>query len=123
MKLAVNVAAQSNLFASFSSLRRARWASLALASAIVLSTGAALALDGIDLSAPADEAAQTQARGECPRLIQIKYPFLRCTDGQIGLADGDDTWEKSRQIPLQEPFIEGDGYFGPELNRDRYPAL
>jgi hypothetical protein len=88
--------------------------SLALAGLLFFSSGAALALDGIDLSVPAEEVGE----GECSRLIQIKYPFLSCANGEIGLADGDATWENSRQIPLQSSWIEGDGYWGPSYNED-----
>jgi hypothetical protein len=54
----------------------------------------------------------------CPRLIQIKYPFLDCTKGQIGSSSGDETWDNSRHLPIQPSFLEGDGYFGPSLNED-----
>jgi hypothetical protein len=74
----------------------------------------ASALEGIDLSKEAAPA----AAGECPALIQIKYPFLSCKSGQIGLASGNATWENSRQIPRQGDFNEGNGYWGDELNRD-----
>jgi hypothetical protein len=74
--------------------------------------GSASALEGIDLSSPAVEAAE----GECPRLIQIKYPFLSCTSGQIGLADADENWDNSRRIPIQSDWIEGDTVWGPDLN-------
>ena len=73
-----------------------------------------MALDGIDLSKPAEEVGE----GECSRLVQIKYPFLSCTHGEIGLADGDASWENSRQIPLQSAWSEGDGYWGPSYNED-----
>lgn len=86
-----------------------------LAAALSLTwAGPVRALDGIDLSKPAE----APAPGECPRLIQIKYPFLSCENGVIGLADGDSTWENTRQIPTQSDFIEGNGYWGDELNRD-----
>jgi hypothetical protein len=82
--------------------------------AVLCGAGPALALDGIDLTEPAEAAAE----GECPRLIQIKYPFLSCKNGEIGLADGNATWENSRQIPRQSDFMEGNGYWGDELNRE-----
>lgn len=101
-------------------LARTRGASL-LGSVVSLGLGLGLILpgvasagEGIDLSQPAE----VTAEGECPRLIQIKYPFLDCGSGQIGMADGDDTWENSRQIPLAFDWVEGDGYFGPDLNQD-----
>jgi len=90
-----------------------RIAVLAIA-VIALWAGPGLALDGIDLGEPL----APPAEGECPRLIQIKYPFLSCAKGQIGLADGNATWANSRQMPLQDEFLEGDGYWGPELNRE-----
>jgi hypothetical protein len=92
--------------------RRAILAPLAVSVFLFFSTGSAFALDGIDLSTPAEAVAE----GECPRLIQIKYPFLSCAEGQIGMAEGDDTWEESRRIPLGEAWTEGFGYWGPTLN-------
>ena len=86
--------------------------SLALAGLLLFSSGAAMALDGIDLSQPAEEVGE----GECSRLVQIKYPFISCANGEIGLADGDDTWESSRQIPLQSSWVEGDGNWGPSYH-------
>ena len=85
-----------------------------LALMVLLLPGGASALDGIDLNEPLEPT----AAGECPRLIQIKYPFLSCQEGQIGMAEGNDSWEDSRRIPLQSHFIEGDGYWGPDLNSD-----
>ncbi len=79
----------------------------------LLSTGPALALDGIDLG----EAPVETAPGECPRLIQIKYPFLSCVDGQIG----NDTWENSRRSPVGGSWTEGNGHWGPELNDPNDP--
>jgi hypothetical protein len=80
----------------------------------VMSASSALALDGIDLSQPAE----ATAPGECPKLIQIKYPFISCKEGVIGLADGDATWENSRQIPIGSEFVEGNGYWGDDLNQE-----
>jgi len=79
----------------------------------VMSASSAVALDGIDLSQPAE----ATAPGECPKLIQIKYPFISCKGGVIGLADGDATWENSRQIPIGSEFVEGNGYWGDDLNQ------
>lgn len=81
---------------------------------VLVAATPAAALDGIDLS----EEPEPLAYGECPRLVQIKYPFLSCIDGNIGLASGDDTWENSRQLPRQFPWTEGGGAFGPNLNQD-----
>ena len=86
----------------------------AFAIALALAAGPAAALEGIDLSKPAEPT----AAGECPALIKIKYPFLSCANGQIGQASGDATWENSRQLPLQSEFMEGNGYWGDDLNRD-----
>jgi hypothetical protein len=99
---------------------------LALAGLLILSSGVAMALDGIDLSAPAEESeemgADASAEGGCPQLAQIKYPFLTCDGGEIGSTDGKDnahaTWENSRQIPLGSAWVEGDAYWGPSLNED-----
>ena len=87
--------------------------SLLLSVPIAFVAGTAMALDGINLSEPAEEV----AAGECPRLIQIKYPFISCSDGQIGMAEGDDSWENSRQIPLQRDWVEGTGWWGPDQNQ------
>ena len=115
MKLAVNVAAESIVFCS---LRNARGLCLALATIGILFAGAAQALEGIDLSSSAEEADEKSAQAGCPKLVQIKYPFLKCSNGQIGLAEGNDTWENSRRIPLQSEWTEGNGIFGPDLNMD-----
>ena len=129
MKLALNVAAESTDPCSARNTLRSRlrctprptgWAFFALLGAAMLWTGAAFGLDGIDLSGRGAEEAIEQggASNECPRLIQIKYPFLRCKNGQIGSSNGNDTWDNSRHLPIQAEFVEGDGYFGPDLNED-----
>ena len=74
----------------------------------------ASALEGIDLNEPLEPAAE----GECPRLIQIKYPFLPCADGQIGQSEENETWENSRQLPQQGSWNEGDGAWGPDRNQN-----
>lgn len=73
---------------------------------------AASALDGINLSEPAEPTAE----GECPRLVQIKYPFLSCANGEIGQSDENEIWFNSRRIPVGSGFVEGDGYYGEDLN-------
>ena len=83
-------------------------ASLLLAGGLL--AGSASALEGIDLNSPAEPTAE----GECPRLIQIKYPFLGCTNGQIGQPDASATWENARQIPMMTDWTEGDGAWGPD---------
>jgi len=108
MKL--NVAAA--LFQSNCRLRVRLVTSLILSSLLVLSSGAALALDGIELSEPSEESDE----GGCSRLVQIKYPFLSCSGSEIGLAEENEMWENSRQIPVMGAFVEGDGYWGPSLN-------
>ncbi len=108
MKL--NVAAA--LSQSERQVRAKRVISVILASLFFLSSGVALALEGIDLSNPSEETDE----GGCSRLVQIKYPFLSCTDGEIGLVDRDDDWENSRQIPLMSDWTEGDGIWGPSPN-------
>ena len=85
-----------------------------LASALALLSMPASALEGIDLSGSQDAAGD----GDCPRLIQIKYPFLSCTNGQIGLSDADETWENTRQIPQQGTWNESDGAYGPDQNQN-----
>lgn len=80
--------------------------------AMLVAPGMALALDGIDLSEPPAETAE----GECSALVQIKYPFLSCMNGEIGQGDADEDWENSRRMPRQSDWIEGDGYWGPSPN-------
>lgn len=82
--------------------------------AVAMLATQASALEGIDLSGPQEPAGE----GECPRLIQIKYPFLSCVNGQVGQSDVDETWENSRQLPQQGSWNEGDGAFGPDQNQD-----
>ena len=83
---------------------------VALALGIYATT--AQALPGIDLSSPLPPVAE----GECPRLIQIKYPFLSCANGEIGQSDADENWENSRRMPLQSDWNEGDAVWGPSPN-------
>ena len=45
----------------------------------LLSAGSGVALDGIDLNEPGE----APAEGECSKLVQIKFPFLRCSDGEV----------------------------------------
>ena len=75
-------------------------------------TGSASALEGINLNSPAEPT----AAGECPRLIEIKYPFLTCANGQIGEWDGTETWDNMRRIPMLSEWSEGDGTRGADLN-------
>ncbi len=96
------------------SLRRCAIRAALAAGALTLLAAPAFALDGIDLSEPVEPVAE----GECPRLIQIKYPFLSCANGQIGQSDESDTWESARRMPLQSDWNEGPGYWGPSLNAD-----
>jgi hypothetical protein len=75
-------------------------------------TGSASALEGINLNSPAEPT----AAGECPRLIEIKYPFLNCANGQIGEWDGNETWDNMRRIPKLSEWSEGDGTREADLN-------
>ncbi|MAG32965.1 MAG: hypothetical protein CL908_18975 [Deltaproteobacteria bacterium] len=94
------------------SLRRVLVLCVAL---LLLSAGAVSALPGIDLSVPP---APTSA-DECPQLIQIKYPFISCSNGQIGQVSDDETWENTRQIPTRSSdWSEGEGFLGPDLHQD-----
>ena len=77
--------------------------------ALTMMPGTALALDGIDLSSEPEPVAE----GECPRLIQIKYPFLSCASGQIGLSDADETWETERRMIRQGDWTESDAGWRP----------
>lgn len=88
-------------------------ATLALAFGLTHSNEAT-ALDAIDLSEPATPTAE----GECSRLVRIKYPLRACAAGELGQTDADDTWENSRTIPRGSDFIEGNGFWGDELNQD-----
>ncbi len=90
-------------------LRNAASAVLAL-----LFANSAAALEGIDLSQPLP----ATAPGECPLLVQIKYPFLTCASGQIGQSGASELWEDSRQIPKMSDWTEGNGTWGPDLNQD-----
>lgn len=108
MKLKIAAA----LFQSERRLRVRLITSLALAGFILFASGAAKALDGIDLNEPAEE----NGEAGCPQLVQIKYPFLGCGEGKIGSADDADSWDQSRRIPLMSVWTEGDGYWGPSLN-------
>ena len=85
-----------------------------LATTLALLATSASALDGIDLNAPLEPAGD----GECPQLVQIKYPFLSCADGQIGQSDANETWENSRQLPQQGAWNEGDAAWGPDQNQN-----
>lgn len=85
---------------------------VALAGLLLIFSGAAMALDGIDLSQPSEQTDD----GECPELVRIKYPFLSCTDGKLDLVVPDHDWEQNRQIPRMSVFTEGDGYWGPSFN-------
>lgn len=94
---------------------------------LLVGSGAAPALDGIDLgprgAGVGIEGAEIEAGGEaigdgCTRLFRIKYPFLSCVEGRIGSRIVGATWENSRRIPIQSEWVEGDGAWGPTLNRD-----
>jgi hypothetical protein len=80
--------------------------------ALSMAASSATALDGIDLSV----AATPTADGECSRLVQIKYPFLSCMNGEIGQSAANETWANSRHLPIQSDWIEGDSAWGPTLN-------
>lgn len=113
MKLDVAVDSIGSDTGNFREISRSLRASAA-ALGVLLLASPAMALDGIDLSrAPA-----APAEGECPELIKIKYPFLSCANREVGVASGNDTWDNSRQIPIQSEFIEGNGYWGLDLNQD-----
>lgn len=80
--------------------------------AVALCASSATALDTIDLSAPP----APPVAGECSPLVQIKYPFLECTNGQIGQSAENETWSNARHLPMQSDWTEGDAYWGPTLN-------
>ena len=78
----------------------------------IMMVGSAQALDGINLSEPVEPPAE----GECPLLTQIKYPFISCEKPAGDAPVVNHTWENSRRIPISSDFIEGNGYWGWELN-------
>lgn len=85
---------------------------LALTPAAGLVATPASALDTLSLPV-----AETGA-DECPRLTQIKYPWMSCTRTAWGAKTlrtptGDDTYESERRMPSWSEFVDGDGYFGP----------
>lgn len=87
--------------------------------ACVLAAGSAQALEGIDLSQPLP----TPAAGECPLLVQIKYPFLSCAGGTAPSeralpADTNRGWESVRQIPRMSDWTESDGAWGPDQHQN-----
>jgi len=85
---------------------------LVLSLVVFLFSGVASALDGLDLSNPPEDA-QDEA---CPRLFQIKYPFLVCGDSKAPSPAEQPNWQNTRRIPYGFDFTEGDGYWGPNLN-------
>jgi hypothetical protein len=87
----------------------------------LLGAGSARALDGIDLR----DAATAPAEGECPALVKIRYPFLKCagTSASAELLQVKPTklapsWASARQSPRMSDWTESDGYWGPDLNQD-----
>jgi len=104
-----------------------RNAVLAAAVLTLTFTGSASALDGINLSRPATDAAPAEA-GDCPPLTKIRYPFLCTGDGQgpegvrsllqARPVDPNPSWERARQIPRMSDWTEGNGTWGPDLNQD-----
>jgi hypothetical protein len=115
LKLVSNVAVESPFRIALKSILV-----IALGGLLALVAGVAAADNGINLSARADASemgeGEASAEGGCPELIRIKYPFLTCTNGLIDQPDAEATWDNSRRIPYQVDFVEGDGYFGPDLN-------
>ncbi len=75
---------------------------------VFLAGAAAAELEGIDLSSPAAPV----AAGDCPRLIQIKYPFLNCANGEIGQDAADENWDNSRRMDTMSDWIEDDQNIG-----------
>ncbi len=60
------------------------------------------------------------AVGECPQLLQIKYPWLGCATNAHGASTiatatvaANASWETDRQIPRGYPAVEGRGHWGP----------
>ena len=93
------------------------------AAAVVLTllfANTALALDGIELSNPP----QAVGEGECPLLVQIKYPFMTCAGADASKVvnapptDTNRVWNEVRQIPLMSIWTESDGYWGPDLHQN-----
>ena len=80
--------------------------------AFALASSSATALDSIDLNTPSTPT----GAGECSQLVQIKYPFLTCSSGQIGQSPANETWANTRHMPIGSGWVEGDGYWGPTLH-------
>ena len=81
---------------------------LALAGFACLLAAPSLALEGIDLREVGEE-----AEGTCPKLVQIRHPFL--CDAK---PPADATWENSKRIPRQGDWTESDGAWGPSLRME-----
>jgi hypothetical protein len=94
---------------------------ISIAAMVLLAAPGALALDGIDISDSGPEtltdATETDA-GTCPRLTQIKYPFIDCEQDDLGnvvLKDyGSPGWSLEGRVPKGFPFTDGEGYWGPD---------
>lgn len=96
---------------------RGRTVGWAAAGAILLGVaGSASALDGVALSAGEVSAAEPAESG-CPTLTHIKYPFLSCQRdayGNVVLVSEGGIVSSPGHMPEQDPFVEGDGYWGPD---------
>ncbi len=103
-------------------MQQLNWSSVLLAPTVAaFATGASLALaapagalESISLSVPFEESAAE----ECPRLTQIKYPWIQCSPNAWGgktlnTPSESDSWSESRRIPPLSEFSDGGGYWGP----------
>ena len=96
-------------------------ATTAIVAVDLLGAGAARAGNGIDLR----EAAAPPAEGECPALVKLKYPSMKCTNVpasrellQVKPKPLAPSWDNSRQIPRMSDWTESDGYWGPDRNQE-----
>lgn len=96
-------------------------ASTAIVAVDWLGAGVARAGSGIDLH----EAATPPAEGECPALVKLKYPSMKCTNApastellQVKPKPLAPSWASARQIPRMSDWTESDGAWGPDLNQE-----
>jgi hypothetical protein len=96
-------------------------ATTAIVAVDLFTASSARAGNGIELG----EASAPPAEGECPALIKLKYPSMKCTNApasrellQVKPKPLAPSWESARQIPRMSDWTEGDGYWGPDLNQE-----
>lgn len=92
-----------------------KWSAGALfgLAALVLTSGSALA----DAPAQGEIRVPTAATSECPKSVSERYPWLVCRTGAAGTPviagpTGNDSWENSRTLLGDHPFVNQGGFFG-----------